>query len=668
VVHPSREVLQAFDSGVLSHREWDAVERHIAQCTVCCQTLEGMEDTLASLMRSVRVRPDTMVYGDTPNGSAPFAPVVAEVPPELAEHARYRILDLVGSGGMGVVFRAEHRLMERLVALKILNKALTSRPGGVERFQQEVKMAAKLSHPNIVTAYDADQAGEVHFLVTELVDGTSLERLLSERGPVSVPDACEWVRQAAVGLQHAFERGMVHRDIKPANLLLTPQGQVKILDFGLARFLSESSGVSPLTQSATLVGTPDFVAPEQARDPRSADIRADIYSLGCTLYNLLSGRVPFPEGTLLQKLISHQEAEPIPVQLLRPEVPDELVDVMDRMMAKDRERRYRTPQEVAEALAPFTSAAVPLPVTPKAPLPTRTLAWLFGGFGAAAIAASVLIIALAYRKDPADSRNAGVQVANREVPELQPLPKAQPEGPAIPPAKLPEPGAAPVDPMVEWVRNNNAFGPEHLMVRDVARKRDEAGQRGFMFYLGPQLVRNQRLTVLTTIHKSFLVLELPKEQSGAIPAKSALAQTVSTKDERMSADPQFQLGNPVIESANAHDASQQIKGKVAIRRLHKGSGLYALRLKYVLGTNTYTMYSHIKEDLEAFQGERAFTFEKMNYEGPRRVGPIILLIDLCRFDGPDRRGAVLVESNVVPAIVNLTAPAGEKTLPAIEFK
>jgi uncharacterized protein (TIGR03067 family) len=268
---------------------------------------------------------------------------------------------------MGAVYKAEHQIMKRPVALKVINQELVARPAAVERFHREVLAAARLAHPNIVTAFDADQAGGTHFLVMEYVDGVSLARLVAERGPLPIQDACDYICQAALALQHAHEQGMVHRDIKPQNLMLTPQGQVKVLDFGLAQLASElavahaatssedsgSASSGSITHAGAMMGTPDYIAPEQARDAHGADIRADIYSLGCTLYDLLAGHAPFPEGTALQKVMGHIERPPTPLGDLRDDVPSSLAQVVERMMAKDPADRYQTPAEVAEALTPF---------------------------------------------------------------------------------------------------------------------------------------------------------------------------------------------------------------------------------------------------------------------------------------------------------------------------
>jgi putative intracellular protease/amidase len=366
--HPRAEQLQAFGLGLLPETERPAVERHIAGCAACCELLRGVpDDTLASLLRDA----------DTSRHQAWVVDMAAnvKVPPELADHPRYRIVKLLGAGGMGVVYQAEHRLMDRLVALKVISPALVSNPNAVQRFRQEVKAAARLSHPHIVAAYDADQAGDLHFLVMEYVDGISLARLVEQQGPLAVGQACHYVRQTALGLQHAAEQGMVHRDIKPQNLMLTRTGQIKILDFGLARLAravppadSASPGLRPaagsLTSSGVVLGTPDYIAPEQARDAHRADIRADIYSLGCTLYFLLSGRVPFPESTALGKVVSHLECVPSSLADLCGSVPAELNLIVARMMAKDPAQRYQTPAEVVQALAPF---AQPSALPPRKP-------------------------------------------------------------------------------------------------------------------------------------------------------------------------------------------------------------------------------------------------------------------------------------------------------------
>src|SRR5262245_24519319 len=298
----------------------------------------------------------------TAGGCAPVAP-----PPELADHPRYRVVRLIGAGGMGAVYQAEHKVMERPVALKVVRPDLTGNAAAVERFVREVKAAAKLSHPNIVAAHDAEQSGNVHFLVMEYVEGVDLGRVVAEQGKLPRAAACHYVRQAAFGLQHAFEKGMVHRDIKPANLMLVkagsdstadttvyPFGLVKILDFGLARFAS-SAGVN--TASGVLLGTVDYMAPEQADNARSADIRADIYSLGCTLYYLLAAQVPFPAGTTIQKVMAHVEKAPRPLTDFRDDLPPELLGVIARLMAKRPEGRFQAPADAAKALAPFAGVA-----------------------------------------------------------------------------------------------------------------------------------------------------------------------------------------------------------------------------------------------------------------------------------------------------------------------
>lgn len=272
----------------------------------------------------------------------------------------YLLLERLGEGGMGEVYKARHRSMKRVVALKLIHKNYLSNPNAMQRFHREIQAVAQLNHPNIVHAYDADHIGDTHFLVMEYVPGIDLSKRVKLHGPLPVAAACDYIRQAALGLHHAHERGLIHRDIKPSNLLLTPDpapncpwGTITLLDLGLARiaYLNRESGENTLTDSGVVLGTPDFVAPEQARHAKHADARADLYSLGCTFYFLLTGQVPFPADTVGEKLIQHMLEEPAAVHRLRPEVPQGITCVVRQLMAKRPEDRIQTTQELAELLA-----------------------------------------------------------------------------------------------------------------------------------------------------------------------------------------------------------------------------------------------------------------------------------------------------------------------------
>jgi serine/threonine protein kinase len=376
-LHPTPDRLVAFRLGRLPSTEGAAIHAHLEGCEPCSSLFDALHpDTLLALLQGTAATPSPTesTPGGTPAAEAETLPPDASaprpdagLPAELADHPRYRVLELLGSGGMGRVYKAEHRLMERLVALKVINRNIMDNPAAVERFRREVKTAARLSHPNIVTAFDAEQVQDWHFLVMEFVEGQSLDRFVQQRGRLPVAEACDYVRQAALGLQHAWERGMVHRDIKPQNLMRTPHGQIKVLDFGLARFLAEGKSGSALTQFGMVMGTPDYIAPEQAHDSRAADTRSDIYSLGCTFYYLLTGRVPFPEGSTLQKLMAQVEKAPTPLVRLRRDVPPAVVGIVERMMAKDPARRFQTPAEVARELGSVTIAAPAAPTAEYVP-------------------------------------------------------------------------------------------------------------------------------------------------------------------------------------------------------------------------------------------------------------------------------------------------------------
>ncbi len=280
-------------------------------------------------------------------------PAVDESAALFHAHSRYRFIRLLGRGGMGSVFLAEHRAMQRLVAIKAIRPKLISQSSVKQRFAREITAAARLVHPNIVTAYDAEQLGEITVLVMEYVDGQDLARLVADQGPASPQVACDWIGQAASGMQHSHDMGMVHRDLKPDNLMLTAGGQIKILDFGLARFASQS--VEEL-DTATLLGSIDYMAPEQAADPHSAGAQADIYSLGCTLYFLLTGHPPFPTGSPSQRLSAHAEIAPSCPEGL----PPGLWPVLERMLAKRPADRFQQPREIAAALQPWSAGNAPV--------------------------------------------------------------------------------------------------------------------------------------------------------------------------------------------------------------------------------------------------------------------------------------------------------------------
>ena len=273
----------------------------------------------------------------------------------------YVILDKLGEGGMGQVYKARHRRMDRIVALKVLPSDAMKQPDAVQRFQQEVKAAAQLSHPNIVRAYDADEAGGVHFLVMEYVGGRDLGSLGNEKLKLPVATAVDYIVQAARGLEYAHDKNIIHRDIKPSNLLLDPDGAVKVLDMGLARFnqkaeaddVTEAEG---LTQSGQVMGTLDYMSPEQAQSTKSADERSDVYSLGCTLFHLLAGRPVYEGDTLVAKILAHRD-EPIPhLWEIRDDVPAGLDETFRKMVAKNPKYRHQSMKRVIADLAKFATA------------------------------------------------------------------------------------------------------------------------------------------------------------------------------------------------------------------------------------------------------------------------------------------------------------------------
>jgi serine/threonine protein kinase len=414
--HPSDIVLKDFLLGKLSDPDELAVESHLAVCPECqaraCAS--RADDTFVELLASVGTKVDaerraarTPSPGLSPsecsstqiwNSDVPVAGMVKAVaPPGLNDHPRYRLVRLLGFGGMGSVWLAEHTVMGRSVALKVIRPEFLAKTGAVERFRREVRAAAQLNHPNIATAFDADEASGSHFLVMEYVSGETLADIV-KRGPLPVADACRAIRDAARGLAHAHAAGLIHRDVKPSNLIRTIDGTTKVLDFGLVGAEADEPG---LTGENMVLGTPDYISPEQAKDSRTADARADVYSLGCTLYHLLSGQSPF-SGSVLQKLDAHRDPKHLPAPI--PNISPELTRVLAKMMAKNPDERYQKAEyQKAEAVAddldpfckpPAVEAVQAARVSQPEPKPSRTRRWIIAAgilLGLAAVAAAGVI-------------------------------------------------------------------------------------------------------------------------------------------------------------------------------------------------------------------------------------------------------------------------------------
>jgi serine/threonine protein kinase len=296
---------------------------------------------------------------------------------------KYRLLEQLGVGGIGKVFLCEHLKMQRLVALKIMQPEKAANPLLLARFVREAKTLVALHHPNIVRAFDLDNDGRHHFIVLEYVDGASLQHIVSKHGPLTVVRACDYVRQAALGLQYAHENGLVHRDIKPANLLLDRTGVVKIHDLGLARILGDEQEITQILGNRELIGTADYLAPEQAVDSHAVDIRADIYSLGGVFFYLLTGRSPFADGTVAQKLLDHQTRLPDGVRKYRNDTPAGVEAIVSRMLAKNPRDRFQQPIEIVTALARWTRVPAPLPHPSEMPRMSRAVRRLAGPVRAA---------------------------------------------------------------------------------------------------------------------------------------------------------------------------------------------------------------------------------------------------------------------------------------------
>ncbi len=283
----------------------------------------------------------------------------------------YVVEERLGFGGMGLVYRARHLAMEHRVAIKLLSPQAAADPATLARFYREARAAAAVNHPNVVRATDVGEDGGRHYLVLEYVEGEDLQAMVRRRGPLPVPEALGYVAQALRGLQHLIEQGLIHRDLKPANLLVDRGGTVKILDMGLARFTNHrQDNLTRQVDTGAILGTADYMSPEQTLDMHAVDVRSDVYTLGATLYFLLAGRAPFEGLETSQKLLAIQLSEPRPLAALRPDVPAGAVRFVKTMMAKQPEDRYQTPAEALEDLAPWLPVSWSAPASPG-PAPSQ---------------------------------------------------------------------------------------------------------------------------------------------------------------------------------------------------------------------------------------------------------------------------------------------------------
>jgi serine/threonine protein kinase len=360
--HPADNLLSDYGLGKLAGAANETVEAHLTACDDCRQRVAALSaDGFVERLR--RAAPPEAGSGYEASRapvekSTVFSADDANIPPVLLTLQTYADIRRLGQGGMGEIFLARNVRMDREEVLKVMSKSMMERAGAASRFEREIRSVGKLNHPNIVTTYAAQQVGDTVILSMENA-GEDLAKHVDRRGPLPVPRACYFIHQAALGLQYAHEKNLVHRDIKPSNLMALQTGskwQVKVLDFGLAKSRTEAPDASDTdhqTKTGQALGTPSYMAPEQIRDAKNVDIRADIYALGCTLYFLLTGRPPFVEDNIMSLIFAHGEKVPQPTNELRPDVPGALAELIAKMLAKDPKDRPQTPAEVAKALVPF---------------------------------------------------------------------------------------------------------------------------------------------------------------------------------------------------------------------------------------------------------------------------------------------------------------------------
>lgn len=388
---PATEDLKSFVRCEVSEQQAAQIEQHLEACPKCEETVVGMERDVDTVANQIRKAATQQTFADEPEcqkmikamqdgraleatqisgADSPAAGSSVEIPDGQVLRD-YKIVAKLGEGGMGAVYKAVHQRLKKPVALKVMPTKTIGDRSAVARFEREMEVLGQLNHPHIVQALDAGEHEGQHYLVMEYVDGSDLSEITRRCSPLSVADACLMISQAAAGLQYAHENGFVHRDIKPSNLMLArggasagrSQAAVKILDLGLARALEQrpnAAGSAELTSAGQMMGTLDYMAPEQGGDAHQVDIRADIYSLGATLYKLLTGESPFAEHArkpMMQRLMAMAQNDPPPIRSKRADIPEKLAAIIHRMLAKRPEQRFATPAEVEEALKPFCANA-----------------------------------------------------------------------------------------------------------------------------------------------------------------------------------------------------------------------------------------------------------------------------------------------------------------------
>ena len=379
---PDRGKLESYALGKLAPNELDAVAEHLLACPDCDRVVESLESASDSIVAELRSPPLADPLAEEPQLQRAVAaicsrftrrgvggedPSSSAIPkdssqPGLGGIREYRFVKKLGQGGMGTVYKAVHSKLKSTVAVKLLPRERRHDQEAIRRFAREMEAVGKLAHPNIVRALDAGEEQGRHYLVIEYVEGTDLKSYIKSKGTLSVRQTARVGCHVAEALAHARKHGIIHRDVKPSNILLSTSGEVKLADLGLAKFFDESlRPVSSNTMVGELLGSIDYLAPEQAKDASQADTRSDIYALGCTLYHCLTGRPPFVEGTNVQKIMAHIETEPEAIVDLNPAVPEELARLIHtRMLAKRPEDRFQTPTEVALALRPWAEKAASL--------------------------------------------------------------------------------------------------------------------------------------------------------------------------------------------------------------------------------------------------------------------------------------------------------------------